>query len=275
MTAVTLSPPPVAMPAAEVGPVTQANVIRSEWVKFRTVRSTVIVSVLTAVFMVGLALIVAAVTNSRWAHLDPEEQLPYNLIRRSLVGVNLAQLTVGVLGVLVITGEYTTGMIRATLGAVPRRLPVLWGKVAVFAPVTFALTLVASFAAFLGGQALLGSHGVPLSTPGALRAVVGVALYLTVLGVLALALGFLIRNTAGAIAALFGLLIVVPAIAAALPNGWQRAIVPYLPSSAGQAVYMTHKVPNSMHPWAGFALFCGYAALAVGAAAYALCRRDA
>jgi len=259
----------------DVGPVTQANVIRSEWIKFRTVRSTVIVSALTALFMVGLGLLVSSVTNARWSHLDPVEQLPYNLVRRSLVGVNLAQLTVGVLGVLVITGEYTTGMIRATLGAVPKRLPVLWGKAAVFAPVTFALTLAASFAAFLGGQALLGAHGVPLSTPGALRAVFGVALYLTVLSVLALALGFLIRNTAGAITALFAILIVVPAVAAALPDTWQRNIVPYLPSSAGQAVYMTHQVPNSLHPWNGFALFCGYTAVAVAGAAFALRRRDA
>src|SRR5579862_4086815 len=238
-TIATVPAPPAGRGTVEVGPVTQANVIRSEWIKFRTLRSTVIVSALTALLMVGLGLLVSAVTHSRWAHLDPEEHLPYNLIRRSLVGVNLAQLTVGVLGVLMITGEYTTGMIRATLGAVPKRLPVLWGKLSVFAPVTFALTLAASFAAFLGGQALLGSHGVPLSTPGALRAVVGVALYLTVLSVLALAIGFIVRNTAGAITALFSLLIVVPAVAAALPNSWQANIVPYLPSSAGQAVYMT------------------------------------
>jgi hypothetical protein len=275
MTTLTLTPAAVATPPVEVGPVTQANVVRSEWIKFCTVRSTVIVSALTAFFMVGLGLLVSAVTHSRWSRLDPVEQLPYNLVRRSLIGVNLAQLTVGVLGVLVITGEYTTGMIRATLGAVPRRLPVLWAKVAVFAPVTFALALAASFAAFLGGQALLGSHGVSLSTPGALRAVFGVALYLTVLSVLALALGFLTRNTAGGITALFALLIAVPAIAAALPNSWQNSIVPYLPSNAGQAVYMTHLDPHTLHPWAGFALFCGYTAVAVGAAAYALCRRDA
>jgi hypothetical protein len=275
MTTVTIPQPVVRPEPVRVGPVTQGNVIRSEWIKFRTVRSTVIVSALTAVFMVGLGLLVSAVTHARWEHLDPQEQLPYNLIRRSLVGVLLAQLTVGVLGVLVITAEYTTGMIRATLGAVPRRLPVLWGKLAVFAPVTFVLTLAASVSAFLGGQALLRSYGVPLSTPGALRAVFGVALYLTVLSVLALALGAIIRNTAGAITALFAIIIVLPAIAAALPSNWQRSIVPYLPSSAGQAVYMTHQVQNSMHPWAGFALFCGYAAIAVAGAAVALVRRDA
>ncbi|HVM66791.1 MAG TPA: hypothetical protein VMU14_18120 [Acidimicrobiales bacterium] len=275
MTTATLPEPVVSPAPVRVGPVTQGNVIRSEWIKFRTVRSTVIVSALTALFMVGLGLLVSAVTHAHWDHLDPEEQLPFNLIRRSLVGVFLAQLTVGVLGVLVITAEYTTGMIRATLGAVPRRLPVLWGKLAVFAPVTFLLTLAASFAAFLGGQALLRSHGVPLSTPGALRAVFGVALYLTVLSVLAVALGFIIRNTAGAITALFAIIIVLPAIAAALPSSWQRSIVPYLPSSAGQAVFMTHHVPNSMHPWAGFALFCGYAAVAVAGGAVALVRRDA
>jgi hypothetical protein len=275
MTSLTIPRPAITAPSGDVGPVTQANVIRSEWIKFRTVRSTVVVSALTALFMVGLALLVSSVTNARWSHLAPEEQLPYNLIRRTLVGVNLAQLTVGVLGALVITAEYTTGMIRATLGAVPKRLPVLWGKLAVFAPVTFVLTLAASFAAFLGGQALLGTHGIPLSTPGALRAVFGVALYLTVLSVLAVALGFIIRNTAGAITALVALLIVLPAVAAALPDSWQKSIVPYLPSTAGQAVYMTHQVPNSLHPWAGFALFGGYAAVAVGAAGFALCRRDA
>jgi ABC-2 type transport system permease protein len=271
MTATLTTPPRT----VQGGPVTQTNVVRSEWIKLRTLRSTVLVLGLTVVFVVGFGLLVSYFTHNRWNHLDPGEQLSYNLIRRSLVGVNIAQLSIGVLGVLVITGEYTTGMIRATLGAVPRRLPVLWAKLGVFATVAFVVAIVSSFAAFLGGQAILGVHGVSLSAPGAERAVVGVALYLTVVGVLGLAFGFLIRSTAGAISALFSVLIVLPAIAAALPSSWQNSIVPYLPSSAGQAVYAAHHEGQTMHPWPGFALFCGYAALAVIAAAIALRHRDA
>jgi ABC-type transport system involved in multi-copper enzyme maturation permease subunit len=187
----------------------------------------------------------------------------------------LGQLTIGALGVLVITGEYATGMIRATLGAVPRRLPVLWAKAAVFAPVSFILTLASAFAAFLGGQAILGSHGVSLGTSGSLRVVFGVALYLTVVGLLGMAIGFLVRSTAGAITTLFGLLLVLPAIGTALPNSWQQAILPYLPSTAGQALVSINHQTNTMHPWPGFALFCGYTAIAIIAAAYTLRHRDA
>jgi ABC-type transport system involved in multi-copper enzyme maturation permease subunit len=234
-----------------------------------------LVGALTAVLMVGLGLLVAYFTESRWNTMSPIDRATFDPIKRTLVGVDVAQLTAGVLGVLVITGEYTTGMIRATLGAVPRRLPVLWGKAAVFSVVTFVLSLVSTLVAFLAGQAILGSHGVSLGSPGALRAVFGVALYLTIVGVLGLALGFLIRTTAGGIVAVVSVLLVLPAIISALPSSWQAKIVPYLPSQAGQAVFTTHHVSNMMHPWAGFALFCGYAVIAMAAAALLLRRRDA
>jgi ABC-2 type transport system permease protein len=259
----------------DVGPVTQANVVRSEWIKFRSVRSTVLVSALTVVCVIGFGLLVSYFTKTRWDHLDPGGQLPWNVIRRSLVGVNLAQLTVGALGVVVITGEYTTGMIRATLGAVPRRLPVLWAKAGVYAAVILVLGVISSFLAFLGGQAILGSHGLSLSYPGALRAVVGVGLYLTVVGLLGLAIGFLVRSTAGGITALFGILLVLPPIVGALPTSWANTISPYLPSNAGQAIYATHHLSDTMHPWPGFLLFCGYTAGALLAAAVALRYRDA
>jgi ABC-2 type transport system permease protein len=180
-----------------------------------------------------------------------------------------------VLGVLVITGEYSTGMIRATFGAVPTRLPVLWAKLAVFAAVVFAVCLPASFAAFFGGEALLGARGVSITSPGALRAVFGVALYLTVAGLLGVTFGFIIRNTAGGIAALFGLLLVLPALSNLLPTSWQNSVVPYFPSNAGQALYTQHHDQAMMHPWPGFALFVGYLAMAVAVAAVLLRRRDA
>src|SRR5262249_7481038 len=148
----------------------------------------------------------------------------------SLRGFYLAQLAVGVLGVLFITGEYSTGMIRATLSALPKRIPVWLAKIAVFAVVIFLITLVASFIAFLCGQAVLSQYhvnahiftpkgggdlnftqlGVPLSHPGSLRAVFGAALYMTGIGLLGLGCGFAIRNAGGAIAALFGLVLVLP-----------------------------------------------------------------
>ena len=259
----------------EVGPVTQANVIRSEWIKLRSLRSTVLVAALTVVLVVGFGLLVSSVTESRWNTFGGPKGFHPDVIRHSLVGVNIAQLSAGVLGVLVITGEYTTGMIRATLGAVPARLPVIWAKAIVFAVVTFVISLFASLVAFLGGQAIFGPHGVSLGYPGALRAVFGVALYLTVVGLLGLAIGFIIRSTAGSIATLFGVLLVLPGIVDAFPSDWQAKIAPYLPSTAGQAVYNTERVSNMMHPWPGFALFVGYTVLAFVIAAVTLRRRDA
>jgi ABC-2 type transport system permease protein len=259
----------------DVHPVTQRRVLRSEWIKLRTLRSTIIVLALTFVAMVGIGLLIAAVTNHNFNTLSPDDRAHFNAIDRVLGGVNIAQLTVGVLGVLVITGEYSTGMIRATLGAVPTRLPVLWAKLAVFAAMVFAVCLPASFAAFLGGEALLGTHGVSLGAPGALRAVFGVALYLTVAGLLGVAFGFIVRNTAGGIAALFGLLLVLPGLANLLPNSWQDSVVPYFPSNAGQALYTQRGDHAMMHPWPGFALFVGYLAIAVVLAGLSLRRRDA
>jgi ABC-2 type transport system permease protein len=259
----------------EVSPVTQRRVLRSEWIKFWTVRSSVLVLALTVVLMIVIGLLVSYFTNTNWNHLRPGERIPGHLIRRSLIGVNLAQLTVGVLGVVVISGEYSTGLIRATLGAVPTRLPVLWAKAAVLAVVGFFVVLVSALIAYVGGQALLGSHGLSLGYPGSVRAVFGVALYVTVVGILGLALGFLIRSTAGGIAVLVAVLLVLPGIAAALPTSWQNTIVPYLPSSAGQAVFVTGPRDQTLHPWPGFALFCGYTAVTVIVAAVALRRRDA
>ncbi|MBO0729947.1 MAG: ABC transporter permease subunit [Acidimicrobiaceae bacterium] len=257
------------------GPVTQGRVLRSEWIKLKSVRSTVVVTGLTIFCLVGLSLLVSYLTRARWNQLSPGEQQPWTLLSRSLIGVDLAQLTVGALGVVVITGEYTTGMIRATLGAVPKRLPVLWAKLAVFTVITFAVVLVSSFAAFLLGQAVLGSHGVALSYPGALRAVFGVSMYVTVVGILGVALGFLIRNTAGGVTAVAALVLVLPEIIRSLPSSWADNIYPYLPSSAGQAVFAQHSNAVTMGPWSGFALFCGYTAVAILAAAWALRRRDA
>jgi ABC-type transport system involved in multi-copper enzyme maturation permease subunit len=274
-TAVPPTPDTVPVSALEVHPVTLGRVIRSEWIKLKTLRSTLIVLAVTVIAMVGLGLLIAAITNHNFASMGPGDRANFNAVDRVLGGVNIAQLTVGVLGVLLISGEYSTGMVRATFGAVPTRLPVLWAKLTVFAAVIFSISLVSSFAAFFGGQALLGSHSVGLGAPGALRAVFGVALYLTVIGLLGVTFGFIIRNTAGGIAGLFGLLLVLPGLSNLLPTSWQNSVVPYYPSSAGQALYTVHRDGAMMHPWPGFALFVGYLVVAVAAAAITLRRRDA
>jgi ABC-type transport system involved in multi-copper enzyme maturation permease subunit len=268
--------------ASSAGPrttrVTQARVVRSEWTKLWSLRSTRW-SLLAAVFaMAGLGMIIAAFQMGHWSHLDAHERAMYDSIDSGVGGYHLAQLAIGVLGVLVISGEYATGMIKSSFMAVPHRLPVLWAKALVFAAVTFVLMLVASFVSFFGVQAIVTQRHVQhsIGDPHALRAVVGTALFLTVLGVLAVGLGGLIRNTAGGIATFVGLLFVLPGITAILPSSVGDAINPYLPLNAGFAV-TTSTFENSHHlaPWAGFALFCGYAALALVAAAIGLRRRDA
>jgi ABC-2 type transport system permease protein len=162
--------------------------------------------------------------------------------------------------------------------AVPRRLPVLWAKLIVFALVTFGLMLVASLVSFYAVQAIVTQHHVQhsLGDPGALRTVVGTALFLSVLGILCVGLGGMLRNTAGGIATFVALLFVLPGISAILPSSVNDAISPYLPLNAGTTI-ASHTFDNSHHlsPWGGFALFCGYAALAVFAAAVTLKRRDA
>ncbi|HMJ37793.1 MAG TPA: hypothetical protein VK501_28050 [Baekduia sp.] len=264
--------------AAPRGRVTQGNVVRSEWTKLMTLRSTRWSLLAGFVSMAGLGILVAAVQMGRWAQLAPHERATYNSLDTAVGGYHLAQLAVGVLGVLVIAGEYSTGMIRSSFMAVPKRLPVLWAKIGVFAAVTFVLTLVASFIAFFAVQAIVTQHGQQhsLGDPGALRIVVGTALFLTLLGVMTTGIGALVRNTAGGIALFVFLLFVLPGITGILPASVADSISPYLPLNAG-TVIATSTFENSNHlsPWGGLALFAGYAALAVGAAAVGLLRRDA
>ena len=259
---------------AGVGPVTFGNVIRSEWIKLRSLRSTVIVLGVSGALILAEGPIIAAATN--WTTMSAADRATFDPIDTSLRGVGIAGFLVSILGVLLITGEYGTGMARATFSAVPRRLGVLWAKAAVFAPTVFTVSLAASFAAFLSSQALFGSHGVSLGAPGALRSVFGAALSVTALGLLGLGLGFLTRNTAGGIAAVTGLTFVLQIVRIAFPTSWQTSVVPYFPINASEAVYSVPPDNGSMlHPWPGFALFCGYVAVTITAAAFFLRRRDA
>ena len=251
------------------------DAIRSESIKLRSVRSTYWTLTLAAVAMVGLGSLFA----SRYTHLTPAEQASVDPASYSLSGFFLAQLAIGVLGVLVMTSEYSTGSIRATLAALPQRLTLLTAKAIVLLTATAPVAIAGSFAAFFAGQATLPAGvAVHLNDPGVLRAVLGAGLYLTVLGVGSLALGALIRRPAGAIATVVGLVFVLPGLVAALPTSWVN-VTRYLPSSAGQAIightrFASKSGSNLLSPWAGFGLFCGYVAVAFAAAAITLNRRD-
>jgi ABC-2 type transport system permease protein len=253
---------------------TQARVAYSEWVKLRSLRSTVVTLTASVVVTVGTGLLVCLITK---AHQAGAGQPNTNAATLSLYGAYFAPLTVGVLGVLLITGEYATGMIRATLSAVPRRLPVLWAKLAVFAAVTLATSEAALFVAFLAGQVLLARKhaGVSLAAPGVLGAVAGTGLYMMGVGLLGMALGFLIRNTAGAISTLLGLVLVLPVLVNVLPAGWTGHLAPYLPNSAGQAIMLVMPTSGFLAPWAGLGVFTAYIAVAIAAAAVSLAKRDA
>jgi len=249
------------------GKVTQLRVFVSEWTKLRSVRSTRWSFLAAVGFTIGIAALACAVVSHHWPHMSAHERADFNPLDPNLAGVQLAQLALGVLGVLVITAEYSTGMIRASMTAVPRRLPVLWGKAVVFGFVTLV--------AFVVGESIFsGRHiNVSFTDPGVARAVIGAGLYLTVVGLFGLGLGAIVRNTAGGIATFAGLMFVLPPLMNVLPLSWNNAISPYLPLQAGEAIMSTTS-GNHLSPWVGFGLLCAYAAAALAIASILLIKRD-
>jgi ABC-2 type transport system permease protein len=251
-----------------------ANVLRSEWTKLRSVRSTY----WTMLFAVAVTIGVSVIVCVKWAHdirHSPGDKLDPTLA--SLNGVFLAQVAVGTLGVLVISSEYGTGMIRASFGAVPRRRVVLAAKGLVFTALTLVVGEILSFAAFGIGQAILhGAHaGASLGQPQVLRAVVGGGLYLAAVGLLGFGLGALIRHTAGALSAFFGVLFALSALADLLPESWRNDLMPYMPANAGTQIFAVDRVHDSLAPWTGLGVLGLYAAAAIIAATVLVTRRDA
>ena len=257
------------------GRVTQTRVFLSEWTKLRSVRSTRWSFLAAVGFTIGIAALACAVVAHHWPHMSASEQADFNPLDPNLAGVQLAQLALGVLGVLVITAEYSTGMIRASMTAVPRRLPVLWGKAVVYGLVTLVLMIPSTLIAFVVGESIFSRKHINVSftDPGVARAVIGAALYLTAVGLFGLGLGAIVRNTAGGIATFAGLMFVLPPLMNVLPASWNHAASPYLPLQAGEAIMATTS-GNHLSPWVGLALLCGYAAAALAIASVLLVRRD-
>jgi len=259
--------------------VTGRHVLRSEWTKLWSLRSTWITLVLGLVFLVAFGLISAARYQSNVSSGQPLDAdfAHATALSLSLFGTNFAQLALGVLGVLVTAGEYSTGMIRSTLTGVPRRLPVLWSKSAVFGVVALLVGVAGAFVAFVFGSSIVSGTpaAMSLSDPGVVRSLLGTGLYLGLVGVIGVALGALLRSVAGGISVLVAALMLIPGLISLLPTSWQSDISPYLPSNAGQSMFALTHDATSLSPTAGMLVFVGWTVLLLGGAAYRLARSDA
>jgi ABC-type transport system involved in multi-copper enzyme maturation permease subunit len=248
------------------------QVARMEWIKLRSLRSTTWTLLATLVGMIGIGILVMANTRAPGTAADRASFDPTNNV---LAGVALGQLLIGVLGVLVMTGEYSSGMIRSTLAAIPNRPLLLAAKAAVFGAVTLAVGEAVTFVAFLAGRAVLGA-GVPQPTfgqPGVLRAVAMSGVYLCLIGLMGLGLGTISRHTAGGIGALVSVLFVVPLLLAGAARGPQLA--KFFPTFiAGNSMGVSKPVAEMLSPWTGFALLLVYTAVVLGTGGWLLARRD-
>jgi hypothetical protein len=254
---------------------TLARVLRSEWIKFRSVRSTLITLGFTGVAVAAFGILVSMLSNGSGVGADGPALRP-DPAGNSLFGTNIAQLVLGVLGALLVTSEYSTGQIRSTLTTVPKRLPVLWAKAIVVGLATFATMTVGVGVAFFAGQVLYdgAGPGASLFDPGVMRAVLGAAVFPTAIAVMGIALGVLMRHTATAVGVLFGMLFIVPILLQSLGGFWSD-IAAYLPSEAGQAMTTIITDADRLSPLAGFAVIAAWVGALLAAAAFTLDRRDA
>jgi ABC-type transport system involved in multi-copper enzyme maturation permease subunit len=254
-----------------------SGVIKSEWTKLRSVRSTMWTLGITVVLGIGISALVTWQTQSHWSTMSVINQQTFDPAQTSLVGLFIGQFAIGVLGALVLSAEYGTGTIRATFAAAPRRPMVLVAKAAVFGAVALVVAEVVAFVAFFLGQALLSAPAThaTLSTPGALRQVVGSGLYIAVLGLFALGLAAIIRHTAGAICAYLGVILMLPIIIQFLPNSIQFDVRRFLPDRIGSAMISATGDPHLFSPWIGLLLLCGYSAAVLVVGGVMLVRRDA
>jgi ABC-2 type transport system permease protein len=249
--------------------------LRSEFTKIRSVRSTWLT--LAAFFAVTLAVAILLSAGAK----SSVGQASFDPTATSLVAVEFtATLIIVVIGVLVITSEYGTRMIGTSLAAMPRRGVLYAAKAIMLTSVTLVVGLITSFSSFFAGQAALASThgGAAITSPGALRAVLLSAVFVPCCALLAFGLGAVIRHTAGAITALFGIVWVIPLLSNALPQDWQHAVYRWLPGNSALYPIIATKPTGTSYffgPYSEVAVFAGYAAIAVGAGALLFLRRTA
>ncbi|HTU72909.1 MAG TPA: ABC transporter permease subunit [Trebonia sp.] len=269
------------LPAGQ-GPRTPwSGLLLAEWTKIRSVRSTVWSLAAFVVVAIGLCTLIALVVANQWNKPGPHPEHatiladPTGAIYGA--GFDLGQLALAVLGVIVITSEYSSGAIRSSLLAVPRRIPMLVAKVVVFGALVLVVGAVTVFAVFFIATTIYHpDFVVTLGQPGVLRATIGGILYLTVLGLFAMAIGGLIRHTAGAIATVIGLILVVPILVSLIPGTIAAHVKAYLPTDAGQLVgQTTQQSGDLLSPWQGFGVFCLWTVVLLIATGWLLRQRDA
>jgi ABC-type transport system involved in multi-copper enzyme maturation permease subunit len=254
----------------------------AEWTKIRSVRSTTWTLILFVIITVGFTALITWVTIANWngLHAAARDARAISDPTSIIFGASiyLGQLTICVLGALVITTEYSTGVIRASLLAVPKRLPMLAAKIAVFGVLIFVLAEIVAFCSLFVGSAILHSRvSVSLSGPGVLRATLGAGLYLTMFGLFAMAIGALVRHTAGAISIAIGVAFVLPILAGLLPDtSFFNPLNAYLPQQAGSLIYQVHPASGQLlSGWEGFGVLGIWTVVLMAAAAWLLDRRDA
>jgi ABC-2 type transport system permease protein len=263
---------PAAFRAATFG-----DVLRSEWTKLRSLRSTFWALAVTVVLGIGLGALISAVSAHGYAKFSPSEKLSWDPTGVSGAGMYIAQLAIAVLGVLCMSSEYSSGMIRTSLIVVPKRGRVLAAKSLVFAAVTFVVGEITLFVAFFVGQALISGHAphAVLGDPGVARALVGGGLYLAALSVLSVAAGTLLRRPAAAITCMVAVLFVLPGVAQALPDSWRNPVTEFWPTQAGSQITSVYHAAHTLQPWPGFGVMCLFTAIVYAIAWTLLDRWDA
>lgn len=260
------------------GRVTTVRVAHAELIKLRSLRSTAYALAVAAVSIVGMAIFTAiGVVAGQGSEPGMPGDPTHDPTGGALSGVSIAYFAVATLGVLTVTGEYATGMNRATMAAVPRRSRIVVGKAIAVVALTLPVTVLSTVTAFVAARAIMATAGIslPFTEPGTARAVIGAGFYLTGIALLGTAFGWLLRSTAGALSTLVGVLLVLPTLGLLLPRAIGERILPYLADSAGQAVMTTAPSTGQLAPWTGLAVFGLWIAVALSAAAVLVSRRDA
>jgi ABC-2 type transport system permease protein len=253
------------------------RLLLAEWTKLRSLRSTWWTLAAMVVASIGLATLISATSASHFAGQNISYKADWDPTNESLAGTVFGQLAIAVFGVLAITGEFASGTIRSSIAAVPRRTRLLAAKAAVYGGVALVAGEAISLASFVIGQQIIAQHAphASLGQPGVARAVVMAGVYLALISVIALGIGCLLRHTAGAIAAVVAILLVVPAITSALPESFQNSFGMFLPVQIGGAsMGAVVRVPHALSPWAGLGVLSLYAAVALAVAGWSLVRRD-
>ena len=251
---------------------TQARVVRSEYLKFWSLRSNRIMSCVVFLSIIGFAILDVA------RGVYPAERAGFDSVSPSDGRFAIAGLMLLIVGALQATGEYGTGAARSTFTAVPSRLPVLWAKMIVFAVTVFTVTTIASFIAFFVTQSFLVKYqlNVALDAPGVLRAIIGSGLYLTAVGLVGIAVGWIMRRSAAAISTVAGTWVLLSTLVGlVLPSSARAHVIPYLPDQAGIEIVHQHPDSGVLSPWPDFCVLLGYVAVLTAVAILILRRRDA